>query len=761
VARTARTSHISRLAGTAGLLALLVLLLLPGLARAQADPCAGLANPIPCENQKQGTSPSIWDIPDAGSPEIQGFATDISVNQGQTVQFKISSQSSQYRIDIYRMGYYGGDGARRVATIQPLVGMSQQACPPDATGLIDCGHWSVSASWNVPADAVSGIYFAHLVRMDGTPGESHIVFVVRDDDGRSDLLFQTSDTTWQAYNEYGGNSLYTGSPGENPGRSYKVSYNRPFTTRSDATEDWVFNAEYPMVRWLERNGYDVSYFTGVDADRLGAELLEHRAFLSVGHDEYWSGRQRANVEAARNAGVNLALFSGNEVFWKTRWEGNYRHLVSYKETHANANIDPSSEWTGTWRDRRSINPEGGRPENALTGTIFTVNCCTVDLQVPAAEGQLRFWRNAGLGSGTATLGSSIVGYEWDEDLDNGARPPGLIRLSSTTENVPQRIQDEGSSYGPGDATHSLTLYRDTNGPGADDALVFGAGTVQWSWGLDSDHDRGPAPESRPVQQATLNLFADMGVQPATKQADLVAASASTDLTPPTSSVTNITGSGLVSGAAQDLGGGRVAGVEVSVDGGSTWHPANGRESWTYAAPAGTQAALSRATDDSANLQGTAPGGPGNPPGGDGSSPGQTPSPGGSAPPSSTTPPAKPKPPAGGSAKDSVAPRVKVRRGRVRVSVGGYLVLRASCPRGERSCRVVLKLKRGRTTLTQKTFTVSGGQSRELALRLTRAARRRLAASGGSLRVIAAAAARDAAGNRATTETPLVLVKSRR
>ena len=123
-----------------------------------------------------------------------------------------------------------------------------------------------------PPTAVSGIYFAHLVRTDGTAGESHVFFVVRDDDGGSDMLFQTSDTTWQAYNTYGGNSLYTGSPA---GRAYKVSYNRPFTTRANAPEDWVFNAEYPMVRFLESNGYDVSYTTGVDTHRRGGEL--HRA----------------------------------------------------------------------------------------------------------------------------------------------------------------------------------------------------------------------------------------------------------------------------------------------------------------------------------------------------------------------------------------------------------------------------------------------------------------------------------------------------
>ena len=160
---------------------------------------------------------------------------------------------------------------------------------------------------------------ARLVRTD-TGGASHIIFVVRDDSGGSDLLFQTSDTTWQAYNNYGGNSLYAGSPA---GRAYKVSYNRPFISRETVDgpqESSVFNAEYPMVRWLEANGYNVSYTTGVDTDRRGAELLEHKVFLSVGHDEYWSGAQRANVEAARNAGVHLAFFSGNEVFWKTRWE---------------------------------------------------------------------------------------------------------------------------------------------------------------------------------------------------------------------------------------------------------------------------------------------------------------------------------------------------------------------------------------------------------------------------------------------------------
>jgi len=604
------------------LLAVITLTLLVGwgVDPARAAPCdAPVLNPVACENSKQGTPPSQWDINEAGSDNIQGFATAMSVDQGETETFKVDTNSSDYRLDIYRMGYYGGNGARLVTTLQPSANLPQNQ--PDcidqqSTGLIDCGNWGASASWQVPGDAVSGIYFAKLVREDGTPGQSHVFFVVRDDDGNSDLLFQTSDTTWQAYNRYGGNSLYTGNPA---GRAYKVSYNRPFVTRNGPTkEDWVFNSEYPMVRWLERNGYDVSYFSGIDSDRRGAEIREHDAFLSVGHDEYWSGQQRANVTAARDAGVNLAFFSGNEVFWKTRWENSidgsgtpFRTLVTYKETHANAKIDPTSEWTGTWRDNRSFNPQGQQPENALTGTIFTVNCCSYAMKVPAADGKMRFWRNtsvANLQTGeTATLAPNSVGYEWDEDLDNGFRPPGTFQLSSTTVDAQERIQDQGTNYGPGQATHAMTTYRANSG-----ALVFSAGTIQWPWGLDSQHDRDTVPTDQSMQQATVNLLADMGVQPTTLATNLQAATKSTDVTRPSSTIEQPpAGTALqvgawtqVSGTATDQGG-RVGGVEVSVDGGQTWHPATGRGSWTYSwtpSDAGQTVIKSRAVDDSGNIE---------------------------------------------------------------------------------------------------------------------------------------------------------------
>src|SRR5439155_25687057 len=184
-----------------------LLLLLGALGAALSigsNPSAQCANPIACENALPGNLASEWDITGSGDASIQGFTTDISVDQGQTVRFKINTTASAYRLDIYRMGYYGGRGARLVATVRPTVALpqSQPACLTNAaTGLVDCGNWAESASWAVPTTAVSGIYFAKLVREAGGAGSSHVVFVVRDDDGHSDLLFQTSDTTWQAYNQ--------------------------------------------------------------------------------------------------------------------------------------------------------------------------------------------------------------------------------------------------------------------------------------------------------------------------------------------------------------------------------------------------------------------------------------------------------------------------------------------------------------------------------------------------------------------------------
>jgi hypothetical protein len=612
---------------------------------------AACSNPVACENALPGDPASDWQVAGAGDSTIQGFATSMGVNVGQTVTFKINTPSTAYHIDILRLGYYGGAGARKVASnIIPSASLpqTQPSCLTDSsTGLIDCGNWAASASWTVPSNAVSGVYIAHLVRDDPQDrgGASQIPFVVRNDASHSDVLYSTSDATWEAYNSYGGNSTYTCSVACPPGNplAYKgadaVSYNRPFnwgfSTNGGASS--LYYAEYQMIQWLEKNGYDVSYTSSGDVDRAGALLLNHKAFVSSGHDEYWSAAQRANVTAARNAGVNLAFFSGNEMFWKTRWAASedgsntpYRTLITYKETHYNAAVDPQDPptWTGAWADPRFSPPaDGGNPQNALTGQQFEINSGTADIQVPAQYAKLGLWRNtavANLSPGqvlTLDPGGRTLGYEWDEDLDNGFRPPGQITLSSTTAGGLQAFTDYASTVTNGNstATHHLTLYRAPSG-----ALVFGAGTVQWSWGLDNVNAwaaQGPTanPPDSNMQQFTVNLLADMGAQPGTLTAGLTPAAASTDTAAPTSTITSPSSNGTfadgnavtISGSATDAGGGVVAGVEVSTNGGSTWHPATlttadgTTAGWSYswiAHGSPTARIESRATDDSGNTE---------------------------------------------------------------------------------------------------------------------------------------------------------------
>jgi hypothetical protein len=178
-------------------------------------------------------------------------------------------------------------------------------------------------------------------------------------------------------------------------------------------------------------------------------------------------------------------------------------------------VDPLfNVWTGTWRDPRFSPPaDGGRPENALTGQSFMVNSGTTAITVPASYGKWPLWRDTDIATGRdPTLGVDTLGYEWDVNAENGFQPTGSIDLSQTAVAGVEVLEDYGSTYGTGSATHHLNLYRAPSR-----ALVFGAGTVQWSWGLDSSHDRGsPAPDVR-MQQATANLFADMGARAATLQ----------------------------------------------------------------------------------------------------------------------------------------------------------------------------------------------------------------------------------------------------
>jgi hypothetical protein len=261
---------------------------------------AHASNPIQIENAKAGTSE--WKITNlAFNHEIEGYASVTSVNRGGQISLFVNTGAPSYTIEIFRMGWYGGTGGRRMTAAIQLSGIQQPAPTTDpVTGLIECA-WTDPYVLNVPnntsdpSDWASGVYLVKLTASDSGK-QRYIVFVVRDDARPSNYLFQTSSMTYQAYSNWGGKSLYAyNSTG---GAARKVSFNRPYEQSANANPDgaghFLGGWEYNMVRFLEREGYDLTYVTDVDVHENPNLLPSYKALLVVGHDEYWSWEMRSS-----------------------------------------------------------------------------------------------------------------------------------------------------------------------------------------------------------------------------------------------------------------------------------------------------------------------------------------------------------------------------------------------------------------------------------------------------------------------------------
>ncbi|MEQ1793073.1 MAG: N,N-dimethylformamidase beta subunit family domain-containing protein [Nitrospira sp.] len=472
-------------------------------------------NPVQIENRKPGTGDWVLTKP-ARNHEIEGYASAASVNQGETIRFYVSSLAPAYRLTIYRMGWYGGLGARQVAGPMELPGYRQSPPVHDAdTGLIEC-QWEHPISQTIPtgdlgADAwVSGYYLAKLTA-DPTGEESYILFIVRDDRRPSTYLVQASVTTFQAYNNWGGRSLYSfNSPG---GQAAKVSFNRPYAgsaipaagSGTGAGDFLISNSippgyhaspagwEYNMVRWLEKEGYDVSYATNIDIHTSPAFLISHKAFLSLGHDEYWTWEMRRHIEQARDQGIHLGIFSSNTCYWQMRLEPSrltgerHRTMVAYKENtpwHDPLATDhnPDNDHLATTRWR---NAPMNRPEASLLGSMYIEVEHPVDSDYVIEDAEAWVIENTGLSKGSSLPG--IAGYEVD----------GLSAASPANTSVIARMP-------AGQTVGAVTLYRAPSS-----ALVFASGSMQWSWGLDdynAPHLRA-AVLNPAVQQMTRNILA--------------------------------------------------------------------------------------------------------------------------------------------------------------------------------------------------------------------------------------------------------------
>ena len=273
------------------------------------------------------------------------------------------------------------------------------------------------------------------------------------------MVFQTSDETWQAYNTYGGNSLYTCAvelPARQPAAykgAAKVSYNRPFHSADDDSggRSWLMYAEYAMIRFLEANGYDVSYTSGLDVGTAagGSLLTNHKVFMSVGPRRVLVRRPARQRRGRPGQGPEPRVLQRERGVLEDPLRVEHRRhqhapTEPWSATRRRTTTAPSTRrirppGPGTWQDPRFSPPaDGGRPQNALTGQLFVVNSGTTDIRVPAQYAKLRFWRNTAVATlpvgadAHAGPGVGTLGYEWDTEPDNGFRPAGLFDLSSTT-----------------------------------------------------------------------------------------------------------------------------------------------------------------------------------------------------------------------------------------------------------------------------------------------------------------------------------------
>ena len=478
-------------------------------------------NPVVVENCFPGNTG--WNVQEPGavaSGGIEGFATASSVNKGGSVGLKVNTQNgATYRIEIYRTGYYAGNGARLFSVIRGLPGVLQPACTTDSsTGLIDCSSWNLSTTLTTTSSWPSGNYLLRLVREDNG-SDNQILLVVRDDGSNSQVVYGTAVSNFQAYNNYGGKSLYDfnsqgGTTVAGTARAVKVSYDRPYEQPRSGLRDWYTRTEFATVFWLEREGYDVSYIANTDLES-GGGLSGRKAYISPAHDEYVSSGMRAALQGARDSGVGLFISGANEIYWRIRFESGGRVQVCYKTTQSGG-ADPSGIPTGTWRDPAGAN----NPENALTGVMYVGDADNTyfPLVVSAAEGTDRVYRYTGLDTqapGTSTsIGSSLVGWEWDARAANGQEPAGLKTLASSPA-TGQLIQGNGAFTTPGSATVHTVKYTAASG-----ALVFSTGTNHWNRGL-AANAAGTGEPNQIIQQITTNVLADMGAVPQTPAGDIV------------------------------------------------------------------------------------------------------------------------------------------------------------------------------------------------------------------------------------------------
>ncbi len=350
---------------------------------------------------------------------LAAWADHDSIVPGDAVRLFVRAADAPVTVTAYRMGWYGGKRARRVWTSPSVTDTVQPAPTFDAaTRTVSAANWHPSLT--VPtAGWVPGDYLFRLQDRVGRPW--YVPLTVRAPSTRGAVVLVNGVTTWQAYNTFGGYSLYKGPNGAYATRAYAVSFDRPYDAADGASDFW--GNERPMVSLVERLGLPVAYVTDIDLHRDPHLLDGARAVFSLGHDEYWSQAMRDHLQAARDAGTNIAFLGANAIYRHIRLSatpvGALRLETDYKE----GQLDPvlaSDPAEATFQWRQGPDP---RPESVLTGAFYQCNPVHTDMVV-ADPGS---WLFAGTGLRAGDRLPGIIGSEYDR-VDLGVPTPRPIEV---------------------------------------------------------------------------------------------------------------------------------------------------------------------------------------------------------------------------------------------------------------------------------------------------------------------------------------------
>ena len=412
------------------------------------------------ENDRPGDR--HWELHHLGGEhEIEGYAGKASVEQGEEFPLLVSTTSRSFTATAFRLGWYGGDGARKVWESGPLRGGTQKK--PEVTGSTS----TVRTDWD-PVARVSTDDWppgAYLLRLDADSGaQRYVPVIVRSPDTKGKVVLRHAVQTWQAYNTWGGYDVYKGPSGAYADRSLAVSLDRPYDLNG---ADMFLTYERNAVKLAESLGLPLAYVTDLDIAARPGLLDGAAAVISLGHDEYWTPAERAAVTAARDAGANLAFLGANALFRRTRLEQGGRRVVCYKTSYESDPLYGKDDAAVTSDWRGAPHPD---PESSLIGTIYEGYPVNADYVVASPDS----WVFAGTGVRKGDRLANLVGIEYDRvDPAFGVqRPIEVLSHSPLTCEGAASFSD--SAY-----------YTHSGGAG-----VFNAGTMRWVEAIYGDAPHG-------------------------------------------------------------------------------------------------------------------------------------------------------------------------------------------------------------------------------------------------------------------------------